>query len=161
MIQSFCTWLGNTPLSMAIQDRYWVIPMVQTVHILAISVVMASMVMLDLRLLRVLGRTQSIPEVAHRFLPWVWSAVLVLLASGTILIIGEPGRELLSQVFWLKMTLLACALVVTAAFQYALKRRAEFWERRRAVAGVTAIASLMLWVGILAAGRWIAYVEHG
>jgi len=161
LIQSFCTWLGNTPLSMAIQDRYWVIPMVQTVHILAISVVMASMVMLDLRLLRVLGRTQSIPEVAHRFLPWVWSAVLVLLASGTILIIGEPGRELLSQVFWLKMTLLACALVVTAAFQYALKRRAEFWERRRAVAGVTAIASLMLWVGILAAGRWIAYVEHG
>ena len=64
MIQSFCTWLGNTPLSMAIQDRYWVIPMVQTVHILAISVVMASMVMLDLRLLRVLGRSQSIPDVA-------------------------------------------------------------------------------------------------
>jgi hypothetical protein len=146
---------------MAIQDHSWVIPMVQTVHILAISVVMASMVMLDLRLLRVLGRTQSIPEVAHRFLPWVWSAVLVLLASGTILIIGEPGRELLSEVFWLKMTLLACALVVTAAFQYELKRRAEFWERRRAVASATAIASLMLWVGILAAGRWIAYVEHG
>jgi len=161
VIQSFCTWLGNTPLSMAIQDRYWVIPMVQTVHILAISVVMASMVMLDLRLLRVLGRSQSIPDVAHRFLPWVWSAVLVLLASGTILIIGEPGRELLSEVFWLKMTLLACALTVTAAFQYAVNRRAEFWERRRAIASVTAIASLMLWVGILAAGRWIAYVEHG
>ncbi len=161
MIQAFSNWLENTPLSMAIQNAFWVIPTVQIVHILAISVVMASMVMLDLRLLRVLGRSQPIPEVAQRFLPWVWTAVVVLFFSGAILIIGEPGRELLSQIFWIKMTLLACALLVTAAFQYAVKRRSEFWESRRVIAGVTGVASLLLWVGILAAGRWIAYLEHG
>jgi len=115
MMQAFCNWLSNTWLSLRIQDVFWVIPTVQTVHILAIAVVMSSVTMVDLRLLGVAGRSQSLPDVAHRFLPWVWTAIVVLLCTGIILIIGEPGRELLSPVFWLKMSLLACVLLVTAA----------------------------------------------
>ncbi len=161
MIPAFCNWLSNTPLSMVIQDYSWVIPSVQSIHILAIATVMASIVMLDFRLLGVTGRGQTVPEVAHRFLPWIWCAVGVLLITGTILIIGEPARELMSPVFWIKMSLLACALALTAAFQYGAFRREAFWERRRVLAWITALVSLTLWVGILAAGRWIAYVEHG
>jgi hypothetical protein len=161
MIQAFCDWLSNTWLSLRIQDDFWVIPTVQTVHILAIAVVMASVTMVDLRLLGVAGRRQSLPEVTHRYLPWVWYSIVVLLCSGALLIIGEPGRELLSPVFWLKMSLLACVLLITAAFQYRVNLGAEFWERRRAMARLTAVISLVLWIGILAAGRWIAYVEHG
>ncbi|HTW38106.1 MAG TPA: DUF6644 family protein [Steroidobacteraceae bacterium] len=161
MIPAFCNWLSNTPVSLAIQDALWVIPTVQTVHILAIATVMASVVMVDFRLLGVAGRSQSLPDVAHRYLPWIWCAVVVLLCSGTILIIGEPGRELLSEVFWVKMSLLLCALAVTGVIQYAVNRGTQFWERRRVIACVTAVASLLLWVGILAAGRWIAYMAHG
>lgn len=158
-IPAFCDWLSNTSLSQAIQNHNWVIPSVQSVHILAIATVMASVVMLDFRLLGLNGRAQTIPQVAHRFLPWVWCAVCVLAASGTILIIGEPGRELESQVFWVKMSLLACVLLLTAAFQIGAFR--GFWEKRRVLACVTAIVSLGLWVTILAAGRWIAYMGHG
>src|SRR5579872_2011636 len=147
---------------MAIQDAFWVIPTVQTVHIVSIAVVMASMAMLDLRLVGIFGRGQSVDMVAHRFLPWVWSAVLVLLATGSILIVGEPGRELLNAMFWLKMSMLACVLVITATFQYLLRSQGgAFWDRRRAVAAIVGIVSLLLWIGIIAAGRWIAYVEHG
>lgn len=160
MIRAFCEWLGNTSISMAIQNAFWIIPTVQTVHILAIAVVMSSVTMLDLRLLGVAGRSQPLPDVAERFLPWIWSAVGVLLASGCVLIIAEPGRELLSPVFWIKMSLLATALLLTAVVQVQVGR-AGFWERRRAVAGLTGLVSLALWVGILAAGRWIAYIEHG
>ncbi len=161
MIAAFCNWLSQTPVSLAFQNAFWVIPTVQTVHILAIATVMASVFMVNFRLLGVAGRSQSIPDVVHRFLPWVWCAVLVLLASGTMLIIAEPGRELLSDVFWLKMSLLACALAVTGAIHYVVNHGPHFWERQRIVAGVTALASLVLWVGILAAGRWIAYMAHG
>ena len=115
-IPAFCDWLSNTSLSQAIQNHNWVIPSVQSVHILAIATVMASIVMMDFRLLGVNGRGQTIPQVAHRFLPWVWCAVCVLAATGTILIIGEPGRELESQVFWLKMSMLVCVLILTLAF---------------------------------------------
>jgi len=161
MIAAFCNWLSNTPLSLLIQDVSWIIPTVQTVHILAIATVMASVVMLDFRVLGVAARTQSIPDVAHRFLPWIWCAVLVLLTTGSILIIGEPARDLLNNVFWTKMTLLVCALAVTGVFQYAVNHRLEFWEGRRVSARIAAVVSLLLWVGIVAAGRWIAYWEHG
>jgi hypothetical protein len=161
MLASFCNWLSNTALSQAIQNTSWVIPGVQTVHIIAISVVMASAVMIDLRLLGVFSRTQSVRDVRQRFVPWIWGAVVILALSGALLIVGEPGRELLSDVFWLKMTLLVCALTVTGVFQYVADHVMGFWERRRAVASVLAIASLLLWCGIVAAGRWIAYWEHG
>lgn len=161
MMPAFCDWLSGTPVSMMIQNAFWVIPTVQTVHILAIATVMASVVMLDFRLLGVAARSQTIPDMAHRFLPWVWGAVMVLLASGSILIVGEPGRELLSEVFWTKMTLLACVLVLTGIFQYVVNHRGQFWERRRMVARITAVVSLVLWCSIVAAGRWIAYMAHG
>ncbi|MGH8219683.1 MAG: DUF6644 family protein [Steroidobacteraceae bacterium] len=160
-IPAFCDWLSNTSLSMVIQNYSWVIPSVQSVHILAIATVMASIVMLNFRLLGVNGRTQTIPEVAHRFLPWVWCAVCVLACSGAILIIGEPARELESQVFWTKMSLLACVLILTGGFQFGAFRRESFWEKRRMLASITAVVSLGLWVAILAAGRWIAYMGHG
>ncbi len=161
MIPAFCDWLSNTPVSMVIQNMFWVIPTVQTVHILAIATVMASIVMLDFRLLGVTSRGQTISDTAHRFLPWVWGAVVVLLCSGSILIVGEPARELLSEVFWAKMTLLACALALTGIFQVVLSNGGQFWERRRVVTRITAIVSLLLWVSILACGRWIAYMAHG
>ena len=161
MMAAFCNWLSNTPLSLTIQNVSWVIPAVQTLHILAIATVMASVVMLDFRVLGLAGRSQSIPDVAHRFLPWIWCAVVVLLCTGSILIIGEPARDLLNNVFWTKMTLLGCALLITGLFQYTVDHRLGFWEGRRAVARVAAIASLVCWVGIVAAGRWIAYWEHG
>jgi hypothetical protein len=161
MIAAFCNWLSNTPLSLTIQNVSWVIPTVQTVHILAIATVMASVVMLDFRVLGVAGRNQSIPDVAHRFLPWIWCAVVVLLTTGSILIIGEPARDLLNNVFWTKMSLLVCALLITGLFQYTVNHRLGFWEGHRGMARVAAIASLLCWVGIVAAGRWIAYWEHG
>ncbi|MGB6450642.1 MAG: DUF6644 family protein [Steroidobacteraceae bacterium] len=161
MIQAFCEWLSNTSVSMVIQNVYWIIPVVQTVHILAIATVMASVVMLDFRLLGVTARGQALPDVAHRFLPWVWSAVVVLLCSGSLLIIAEPGRDLLNNVFYLKMSLLACVLVLTFGFQVLVRRGGGFWEHRRMIARITAVVSLALWVGIVMCGRWIAYVAHG
>ncbi len=160
-IPAFCDWLSNTPLSQAIQNHNWVIPSVQSVHILAIATVMASIVMVHFRLLGMNGRRQTVPQVAHRFLPWVWTAVCVLAATGLILIIGEPARELESEVFWIKMSLLACVLILTAAVQFGAFRGESFWEDRRLLASAIAVVSLFLWVGIVAAGRWIAYMGHG
>jgi uncharacterized membrane protein SirB2 len=137
------------------------IPTVQTVHIVSIAIVMTSMAMLDLRLVGIAGRRQSLTEIGARFLPWVWGTLVVLLCSGSILIIAEPGRELINNVFWLKMSLLVGAVVLTLIFQTMLRRRNGFWEHHRAAAVLLGSVSLLMWVGIVGAGRWIAYVEHG
>ncbi|HEV2701119.1 MAG TPA: DUF6644 family protein [Steroidobacteraceae bacterium] len=161
MIRELCRWLAATDLSEHIQDIFWVIPTVQTVHIVSIAIVMTSMAMLDLRLVGIAGRRQSLPDMAARFLPWVWTAVVVLLCSGTILIIGEPARDLLNKVFWLKMSLLAAGLLLTWTFQHMLRRNTSFWDRNRTAAVLLGSVSLVIWVGIVGAGRWIAYVDHG
>ena len=148
-------------MSQYIQDTFWMIPTVQTVHIVSIAIVMTSMAMVDLRLIGIAGRRQSLHEIGDRFLPWVWVTLLVLLCSGTVLIIAEPGRELINQVFWLKMSLLAAAIVLILVFQTMLHRRKGFWEHHRAAAALLGSVSLLIWVGIIGAGRWIAYVEHG
>ena len=109
MLDDFIHWLGATPASLAIQKIFWVIPTVQTVHILAISVVLASMAMFDLRLLGLAGTRNSIAAFSRRFMPWLWGALIVLAASGCILIIGEPKRSLPNVAFQLKMCMLATA----------------------------------------------------
>jgi hypothetical protein len=163
-VASFCDWLAQTPASLLIQTVNWIIPAVQSVHILAVAIVMSSAVLVDLRLLGLAGTDQPISAVARRFMPWIWFAVLALLTSGTLLVIGEPRRDLLNPVFVAKMALLAATVLMTALFQITLSRKMLAWDaaatRRRGPA-LFAIASLALWVAVLVCGRWIAYVDHG
>ena len=79
-LDSFCTWLAATPLSQSIQSTEWVIPAVQTVHILAVAAVMSSALMLDLRLMGFGSRDQTILSVAQRFLHFIWLPLSILLA---------------------------------------------------------------------------------
>lgn len=157
MIERFCDWLSNTPFSMTIQTVLWIIPAVQTIHILCVAVVMSSMAMLDLRLMGLVGRRRAISDMVGRFVPWVWRTLVVLATSGAILIIGEPSRELLNPYFQAKMIMLAAVALITFVVQRQTKKNAMYWETRKAAAIVTGLASLLLWVGIITAGRWIAY----
>jgi len=153
-------WLSQTPLSLAIQTREWVVPTIQSVHIVAIGVVVASVFMIDLRVLGWAGRDQTLVETVDRFGPWLSWALGVLLITGALMVVGEPARELLSFSFWLKMSLVALGTVIAAAFQIALRRDAQRWEeslvKRRATRSL-AIATLLIWAGIIVLGRLIAY----
>ena len=163
-LSEFSKWLAATPLSHIIQTTKWVIPALQTVHILSVAVVFSSAVLVDLRLWRLLNRDVPLPEVARRFLPTIWPVLLVLLVTGSLLIVGEPRRSLLNSTFYLKMALLAVAIVLTAWLQWSLSSSPNFWDRNRArrMAGrLAATVSMLVWCGILFAGRWIAYTQAG
>jgi hypothetical protein len=161
-IQHFVSWLAETPMSTLIQNVGWIIPTVQTTHIICVAIVMSSMAMIDLRLMGLTGRSQSLSDMVTRFMPWVWGALVWLLISGAILIIGEPARSLMNPAFILKMTMLICVVVVTLTFQGSVTKNTAFWEMsppRRTAAKLMALVSLLLLVAIVFAGRWIAYME--
>jgi hypothetical protein len=163
-LSEFSKWLAATPLSHIIQTTKWVIPALQTVHILSVAVVFSSAILVDLRLWRLLNRDVPLPEVARRFLPTIWPVLLVLLITGSLLIIGEPKRSLLNSAFYLKMALLAVAIVLTAWLQWSLSSSPNFWDKnrgRRMAGQLTATLSILVWCGILFAGRWIAYTQAG
>jgi hypothetical protein len=160
----FCNWLASTDLSHKIQTVTWIIPTLQTIHILSIAVVFSSAILVDLRFWRIYDRDLPLKDVARRYLPMIWPVVLVLAITGALLIIGEPRRSLLNTTFYIKMALLAAALVVTAALQWPLSKDVNFWDKdqgRRIAGRLAAIVSILIWGCIIFAGRWIAYTEVG
>jgi hypothetical protein len=161
VIRQFADWLSQRSLSILIQTHNaWVIPTIQSIHIVAIGVVLASVLMIDLRILGWAGHDQTLRETTNRFGPWLSWALLVLLATGVLMVVGEPVRELLSFSFWLKMFLVAVGTLIAAILRITLKSNEHHWEQtlvNRRTIKLLAILTLLIWVGIVVLGRLIAY----
>lgn len=161
MIQQFADWLSQTSLSILIQNHNaWVIPTIQSIHIVAIGIVLSSVLMIDLRVLGWSGHDQTLRQTTNRFGPWLSWALLVLLATGALMVVGEPVRELLSFSFWLKMLLVVVGTIIAVLFRVTLKSNELHWEQTRVNGrGVKSLAilTLLIWVGIVILGRLIAY----
>src|SRR5213593_1156160 len=142
MIQQFAEWLSQTSLSMLIQTHNeWVIPMIQSIHIIAIGVVLTSVLMIDLRILGWAGHDQTLGEITDRFGPWLSWALVALLVTGISMVIGEPVRALLSFSFWMKMVLVHAGTIIQQKL-----------VNRRSVKSL-AIVKLLMWVGVVILGR--------
>jgi putative copper export protein len=157
-------WLAATQLSHTIQTSRWIIPTIQIIHILGVAVLFSSAVLVDLRIWRLLERDIPLAQVARRFLPPIWPVLLIVLVTGTLLIVGEPRRSLLNSTFYFKMALLAVAIMLTAGLQRSISSSPHSWDNdpaRQLAARFAATVSIAVWCGILFAGRWIAYTQAG
>jgi hypothetical protein len=159
-VNHFAEWLSRTSLSLAIQSHEWVIPTIQSLHILAIALVLGSVLMIDLRILAWAGRDQTLAQTTARFGPWLTWGLCALLGTGAAMIVGEPARQLLALSFWLKMGLVAIGTVVAFTFQRSLSRHERDWET--AFVGqprvkLFAVATFLIWVAVVVLGRLIAY----
>jgi hypothetical protein len=161
-MQALAQWLGGTQISHGIQRAIWLIALLQTIHILAIAMVLSSVVMVELRILGV-TRSQTMTDTVHRFMPWIWTGLVVLASTGIVLIVAEPKRTLDNNLaFDLKMLMLATAIAVTLGFQTSLSSSLAVWEERpqnRKLLSAFALFTLLLWCAVAVAGRWIAYVR--
>ncbi len=162
MLLSFIHWIAHTSASDTISNATWIIPLFQSIHIMAIAVVVSTMGMLDLRLMGLSGTRYSMRTTVDRYIPWMWVSVIILFCTGVVLITGEPERSLGNWVFQVKMGLLVTVLLVTVGFNQMIKHNLDSWEQsptHQLTAKLTGFVSLILWVGIVVAGRWIAYIS--
>jgi hypothetical protein len=138
-------------------------PIVQTVHILSVAAIMGSIVLIDLKVLGLALPSQSTSELVRRLMPWTWWALPSLALSGLVFVLAQPHRYALNPVFGLKFAMLVPAAILAAVFQRTIARDPVSWEagrgRRLAMKAVAAL-SLLLWVGVVMAGRWIAYADY-
>lgn len=156
----FATWLSGTELSRFIARELWVIPSLQSVHILAIAALFSSSLFINLRLVGRADVGHAVAATTSRFLPWIWIAFVVLATTGLLLVIGEPKRELVSAPFWIKMGLIVVGLAATLWFQRTVSNDPDRWDRpeRAGIARFYALGTLIVWIGVITAGRLIAYV---
>ncbi len=138
-------------------------PIAQAVHILGIAVVMGSIVMVDLRLLGIAVPSQDAGEMIRRLMPWTWWALSLNAVSGLLFVVARPFRYFYNPVFGLKFSMLVPAIVLAFVVYRLSRKEAGYWERslaRRVWAQLIAAVSLALWVGVVMAGRWIAYSDY-
>ena len=156
MLLPFFQWVEATSLSKAISTSSWAFAVVESVHLLALSVIGGAVLILDLRLLGFGLRRQSIREVAREAQPWLVGSLLVMLATGVVLFISEPIKCYYSTPFWVKMTSLALAML----FTFTVRRRMTLADEatvRPVLYKLVALVSLTLWFGVGAGGRWIGF----
>jgi uncharacterized membrane protein SirB2 len=154
----FAEWLQATSISTTFQSLGWLIPLLQSIHIVCIGIVFISSLMICLRVLGRMRADEPFAAVWKRFAPWMWSGLAVMLITGALLIVGEPVREFTAISFWLKMTLLAIVVAMTAILGRVLRPAAPaVGTPFPAGAKTTAVAILVLWVGVIFLGRAIAY----
>ncbi len=138
-------------------------PIAQSFHILGIAVVMSSAVMINLRLLGLAVPSQNVSEMIGRLMPWTWWALLVNATTGLLFVVARPNRYFYNPVFSWKFFCLVPAVLLALVIYRMSKREPGYWEqstRRLVSARVIASISLILWVGVVLAGRWIAYSDY-
>ena len=116
--------------------------------------------MLSLRVLRVNGADQSLQQTLRRHRPWIWGALFALVASGIVLLISEPVRNMINPIFWIKMALLTVAVAASLWFQRSVRLKSAEWEISpggHALLRFSSVAIVILWCAVMAGGRWIAY----
>lgn len=155
-----CQWLAATDWSVALHESVYAYPVVESVHVWALCLFLGMAILLDLRLVGVLMREVPVSQVARRLLPWTVAGFAVMIASGILLFFAIPVRTYQNIFFRAKVVLLILAGINAWVFHATIWRRVASWDldpippRASRVAG---FASLVLWAGIVFAGRMIAY----
>jgi hypothetical protein len=160
MMAELAQWVGSLPLSLAMRRITWLIPMLQTIHILSIGIVLSSVVMIDMR---IWGASRSGTAIARSrsFMPWMWTALAVATLTGIGLMLGAP-RSWRDGAFVAKLYMMASATIATMALPFLLRAYGD-GKDAGGLARVVGVAALVLWLGATLAGRgrWIAGMLGG
>ncbi len=157
--QELLRWLESTPIAAAVRDWPRLYPTIEIVHIIGFVILVGAAAMFDLRLLG-FSRHLPVDETARHVLPWSRGSLLAVVPSGFLLFISSATGTWANPAFRLKMILLGAAGVNALVFHRWTFPSVASWNRDRpapAKARAAAVASLLLWSGVITCGRLIAY----
>jgi hypothetical protein len=157
---SFLHWLGNTQFSNMIRSSLWAEPIIETTHVLTLTLFLGFAVLLDLRLLGIWLVRRRISEVLGQLNPWMAVGCGIMIVSGVLLFCGDPVSFYSTTFFKVKMIMLVLAGLNVLIFNWTIGRKTAEWDLNPETPGgakAAAVISLVLWVAIVAAGRGIAY----
>jgi hypothetical protein len=157
---SLLAWLHDTAFSTVMRESIWAEPIVETVHVLTLSVFLGFVLLLDLRLLDLALRERRVSDLFRQLNPGLFGGFAVMVVTGLMLFSGDPLAFYSTLFFKLKMLMLVLAGVNVLVFNATVGRRLPEWDcgaHTPMGAKATGLVSLVLWIAIVAAGRGIAY----
>jgi hypothetical protein len=157
LLLDFCKWCNNSFWGHAIRESTWLFPFVEIFHLLALGVLGGTILILNLRLMRLAFKTESTAELAAEVKPWMIGSLIVMLISGFLLFSTEAVKMYGNWGFQLKMLFLLLATIYT----FTIHRRIVLTDDGRfgpALRIFVAIVSLSLWSGVGLGGRALGYI---
>jgi hypothetical protein len=145
------TWLGETIRSSRIY-----FPVIETFHLLALTVLFGAMIVLNLRLCRLIMKHQPVHQLAKDLSPWALWSLVVILGSGVLLFLSEAMKCYASKPFQVKMMFLFAALI----FHFSIHWKVTRADRDpRLLSGVfVGGINFLLWFGVGLGGRAIGFL---
>ena len=160
LLQHLCQLLYDSSFGTMIRESNNAFPIIESIHVLSITLLIGTIVVLDLRMLGLVLRPIPVTRVARSVLPLTWSGFTVSFVSGFLLFWAEAAKNYSNPAFRAKLILLGLAGLNPLIFHTTIYRRVHQWESLHVSpwrARAAAIASLSLWSGVIIAGRAIAY----
>ncbi len=158
---ALCKWLETTPVGASVRQSLWLFPALETLHLLGMAALLATIGAFDLRLAGILLPREAISRLGRRLLPWAWLAFAVQVVTGSLLFSSEASHMLVNPAFRLKMLLIVLAGAHALAFHWATRKRISAWDGQASpplLARLAGVLSLLLWIGVVTAGRWIGFI---
>jgi putative copper export protein len=160
-IETVAKWIEASGPAQAIAQSAWAFPAIETVHVIAIAMVVGSIAAVDLRLLNLVWKERPAGEVASELLPWTWACFVVAAIAGVLMFISAATKYVADLPFQLKMLLLVLAGANMLAFHHFTWRDVESWRRDTpAAAKIAAALSLAFWIAIVVCGRLVSFTTQ-
>jgi hypothetical protein len=135
------------------------IPIVESLHVLAVGVVVGTIFFVDLRLMGFF-RNMSVRR-AEQIVPYTWWAFVLAVITGTMFFLQQPRMYVHNEAFQIKFLLLALAGINLAVFQFGVWRTVDDWDNSRPTpvpAKAAGLISALLWIGVIFYGRLVPFV---
>ncbi len=157
---TLCQFIENSAFGTGLRESAYAFPITETIHVLALSLAVGTIIWFDLRLVGIAFRQTPVSTVFHQIRPWMAIGFATMFVTGGLLFSAHAAQLYASIYFRIKVGLLLLAGVNVATFHLTIDRRRTDWDTQRippTQARVAGALSLALWVGIIAAGRFTAY----
>jgi hypothetical protein len=157
---AWAVWLETSGLAVAMRQWLWLYPVVEIVHIVGFVILVGAAFMFDLRLLG-LSRALPVSAMATHLLPRARLALVLVVPSGLLMFMAHATEMLDNPAFQLKLLLIAAAFLNAGIFHRWPFRAVGDWDTELPAprgARLAGVLSLLLWTGVLACGRLLAYL---
>jgi hypothetical protein len=150
----FFQWCEATALGDTVRQSLWLFPVIEAFHLVAFAVLGGAVLLMDLRLLGLVMRSQPAARIARESRPWLIGSLSVMAVSGILLFLSEAVKCYYSFPFRVKMVSLFLAIV----FTWTLHGKVAASTQERVVPSrLVALVSLVLWGAVAWGGRWIGF----
>lgn len=127
-ILAICQWLEQTTIGTSIRESLWMFPVIETVHIFGIILLVGATSILDLRLMGLTFRDESVSKLAGRFIPWALAGFIIQVLTGLLLFSSEATKMYGNLGFEIKMALIVVAGVNALIFHSYAYQSVGKWD---------------------------------